>query len=137
MRNRLILAFVAMTAITGLLTAAAEATQVGNGVFGQCQAGEFCTWRNSNYSSSVADWSGDANVSNYNQWEYWNTTTTIDNKTSSTKDFDSDAIQLWQNISYGGTVKCYDNGEVAASYGDFDNKASSHYIVGACGGIGP
>lgn len=127
------LASVALVLLSTVATA--SATQVGNGV---CNSGNFCVYQNPNYGLSVADWNNGSTDSTYTNNEYHNTTTSINDRTSSTWNTSGYAVHLYSASNYGGQHKCYDIGEFTPSYGDFDNSASSHLsATGSCGAIGP
>lgn len=133
--RRLGLIGLAAAALVLLPAVAASAVQVGNG---SCDDGNFCVYQNPSWTGSVADWNNGTTDSTYTNNEYFNTATSINDRTSSTWNRSGYSVHLHSSSNYGGQHKCYDVGEYTASYGDFDNSASSHWssTVG-CGSIGP
>lgn len=119
----------------GLASASGTAFAAFNG---SCEPGEICLWRDSSYTNSVYDVTG--SISNYNNVQYFNTTTSPNDRTSSIRSRKvSDIVRVYQNNSQSGNMSCFAPGTQTsslpnASFGNLgDNSASSHSVLaGTC-----
>lgn len=97
-------------------------TPVGNG---SCGAGNYCEYKNGDRGLPVADWSGDSNVNNYHDWEYYNTSDEVNDEVSWIWNRDSNRQFLYEDLNRTGPASCFPAGWNSTNTKGRENNGSS------------
>ena len=116
-----ILGVVALTPVVAPSAWAGDTSGVvGNGTQ---TIGELGAWRDASWGNSLADWHytvGGGSDSNWSNNQYFNTTTTPNDKTSSVHNGSTRAVRMWRDAGYSNTNMCLNDPGTGVSYQDAD-----------------
>jgi hypothetical protein len=96
---------------------------------GQCESGEVCLWYYTGYNGAMADFYN--NVSNYNNWHFYNSIFWLANNTESVKNRARySCVELYDNANYSGALRLlFSHGE-SGNLDNARNKTESHRFLG-------
>ncbi|MET7807186.1 peptidase inhibitor family I36 protein [Micromonospora chersina] len=93
---------------------------------GNCGAGEFCLYFNTNYSGGLADFPGD--ISNYTNYNFWGTVHNLNDNSASGKNYSSWIdVHMHEHANYGGAGLEFNPNQWRSNFGSsWINRGSSH-----------